>query len=100
VINRAKLRQIWDRDGFEYGLATKGLVKFSGLETVWLLPGGKSLLAIGSHELTLCRIKLEDGKFSLSAVASLPYGPVDIEWSELLTAMSPSPILLFKQGNM
>ena len=100
VINRVKLRHIWDREEYGYGFTTKGLVKFSALENIWLLPGGKSLLITGSCRVTLCRINLEDGQFSLPVVASLPYGTVAIRWGKLLTAMSPSPILLYKQENM
>jgi len=99
VINRVKLCHIWDRDEYEYNFTTRGLVKFSPLEGIWLLPGGKSLVVVGYHEVTLCRIKFEDGQFSLPVVASLPYGLVVTGSCELLTAMSPSPILLFKQEN-
>lgn len=100
VINRVKLHYIWDRDEYEYGFTTRSMVEFSAVRGVWLFPGGKSLVVIGDYEVTLCRIELEDGKFSLPIVTKLPYGPKTIGWSELLTAMSPSPILLYKQGNM
>jgi len=95
-----KLRLRWNRDDGTRGFAAKGVVRFSAVEDVWLLPGGRSLLVIGNSEVRLCRIELEDDRFSLSVVAKLRLrgGRVD-KWSELFIAMVPYPILIHKSGN-
>ena len=101
VIGWDKLRLRWDRaDGVD-GFAAKGLVKFSAVDDVWLLPGGKSLLVIGNSKVTLCRIELEDGQFSLRIVAKLRLrGGRTGKWNELFSAMLPYPILIHESGNM
>jgi len=101
VTGWAKLRHRWDKDGDVDGFTAKGLVKFSAVEDVWLLPGGKSLLVIGNSRVGLCRIELKDGRFSLSTMAKLRLrGGRRTEWSELFTTMSPYPILTRKSGSM
>jgi len=97
-----KLRLRWNRDDRANVFAAKGLVEFPAVEDVWLLPGGKSLLAIRDSKVRLCRIELEDGQFSLSIVAKLRLGGGGMGpgWTELLTATSPSPIFLYEQGKV
>ena len=98
VTGWAKLRLRWDKDGGENDFAAKGLAEFPGVEELRLLPGGKSVLVIGGSEVTLCRIKLEDGQLSLPVVSTFPCDQATIGWSELLIAMSPCPILTHRQG--
>lgn len=102
VTRPVKLRLRWIKDDGQSGFAAKGLVGVPSICQLRLLPGGKSLLFIdGRGDVTLRRIKFEDGQVSLPIVASIEYNrriTVGPGWSQLLTAMSPYPILLHKQG--
>ena len=61
------------------------------------------MIVIGNRGgVTLRRIELEDGQVSLPVVANVNYDQrvtVGLGWSKLLTAMSPCPILIHKQGS-
>jgi len=99
VIGWDKLRLHWNRDDGVNGLVAEGLVELSAVEDVWLLPGGKFLLVVDKSKLKLCQIKLYNGRFSLPVTSKLRFGRVGPRWSELLTAMSPYPILIHLSGN-
>jgi len=101
VTGRVKLRLRWDKDDGDF--VTNGLVGISGVCELRLLPGGKSMVVVGNRGgVTLRRIELEDGQVSLPVVANVNYEQkiiIGVGWSKLLTAMSPCPILVHKQGN-
>jgi len=103
VIGRIKLRLLWDRGDEENGFATMGLIGVPEVCELKLLPGGKSVLVInGRGGVTLRRIELEDGQVSLPVVANVEYDQgiiAGLGWNKLLTAMSPSPVLVHRQGN-
>ena len=94
-----KLRLRWNRDDRANVFAAKGLVGFSAIENVWLLPGGRFLLVISKSKMKLCQIKLDNGRFSLPVAAKFRFGGEVPRCSELLTAMSPCPILIYWSGN-
>ena len=101
VTGRVKLRLRWDNDNSDF--TAKGLAEITGKCELWLLPGGKSVAVIDNRGgVTLRRIELEDGQVSLPIVANINHEEKDITglgWSKLLTAMSPCPILIYKQNH-
>lgn len=99
-----KLRLRWDKRDDENGFVEKGLIELPGVNELRLMPGGRSVLVIGSRGgVTMRRIELDDGQVSLPVVASVKYDQkiiVGLGWNKLLTAISPCPILVHRQGNM
>ena len=94
VTGRVKLRLRWNKDAKENDFAAMGLVEVPGVEDLRLLPGGKSMLIMSHCEgATLRRVKFEDGRVSLPVVAKFPRSLSTFWRWQLLTAMSPCPIL-------
>lgn len=98
-----KLRLRWDNDSDENRFAEKGVIGVPGACELKLLPGGRSVIFIDGHGVVkMCRIQLRGGQVSLPVVANIKYDQRTIfgpGWSRLLTAMSPCPILVHKQGS-
>ena len=103
VTRWAKLRLRWDTDNEDLGFNSKGLLSIPGGCRLKLLPGGKSLLVIDSRGgVSLRRIELGNGKVSLPVVTSIDSkqdAGVGLGWNQLLTTMSPCPILIHSLRN-
>ena len=101
VTRRTRLRLRWDKDAKEDDFAAMGLVEFHGVEDLRLLPGGKSMLVISNFEgATLCRIEMHEDRVSLPVVAKLPRNRSAPQQWQLLTAMSPCPILAQREEDV
>ena len=103
VTGWVRLRLRWNKGDNENDFVAKGLLGISGVKKLLLLPGGKTVRVIGDYgSVSLYRIELKDGRASLPIVANLKYdqrvifGP---KWNKLLTATSPCPILIRRQGD-
>jgi hypothetical protein len=95
--SRLRLGNIFDETGF----VADSVIGMPGVCGFRLLPGGKSLIVIDNRgDVTLRRIELDGSQVSLPAVVSVKYDQriiVGPNWSKLLTAMSPCPILVHRQ---
>ena len=74
------------------------------VQNLLLLPGGKSVLAMGcAGTVTLCRIGLEGDQASLSAIAKIGFGRKRpsgaLGPSKLITTTSPCPIFVYDHDN-
>ena len=99
VMGRAKLRRRFNEGDKNLDFAAKGVAHIPGRCDFLLLPGGRSLLAINSKggNMTLHKIRLEDGQASLPVAARIKLGervPDGVSWRMLLTATSPYPVLI------
>ena len=102
VVGWAKLRRRFNDSNKNLDFAAKGVTEIPGLNSLILLPGGRSLLAINSHEgyTTLCRVELEDGQASLPVVANIKFSERMDSWRRrLLTTTSPCPLLVDFQSD-
>ena len=104
VTGRAKLRLRWDKRDYQIkkDFAAKSLIRIPGVRRLRLLPGGKSVLVIDSRdEVALHRIEFKGNQVSLSLVVNIKCdrAVVMARQSELLTAMSPCPILVRRLEN-
>jgi hypothetical protein len=99
VMGQAKLRRRFNEGYKNLGFTAEGVTEIPGRCTIMLLPGGRSLLAVNSKggNMTLHRIRLEDGQASLPVAARINVGERvsdGILWKRLLTATSPCPVLI------
>jgi hypothetical protein len=87
----------------EAGFTADSVIGMPGVCEFRLLPGGKSMIIIDNRcDMALHWIELEDSQVSLPTVVSVKYDQraiVGPDWSKLLTAMSPCPILIHRQCN-
>ena len=98
-----KLRLRWDTDNEDLSFNAKGLAGIPEVCRLTLLPGGRSLLVINKRgDVTLRRIELWNGQVSLPVVASIESernAAFGLGHNQLLTTMSPCPILIHGQNN-
>lgn len=102
--SRAKFRLCFNNGINDFVFAAERPIRVPMVQNLLLLPGGKSVLAMGcAGTVTLCRIGLEGGQASLSVMAKIGFGRKRpsgaLGPSKLITTTSPCPIFVYDHDN-